>query len=62
MLNIGGNAARSELDVMADPLKKLVFKQPRTKMWLEAALNKENFPSKKVNASDKRIFLLKIMR
>ncbi|KAH0538597.1 hypothetical protein FGG08_004798 [Glutinoglossum americanum] len=60
--NIGGGSARSELDTLADPLKKLIFRQPRAKTWLETALFGENFPSQKVNASEKRIFLQKVMK
>ncbi|KAH0559994.1 hypothetical protein GP486_003487 [Trichoglossum hirsutum] len=59
--NIGGGSARSELDTLADPLKKLVFRQPRAKVWLESALFNENFPSQKVDASEKKLFLQKVM-
>jgi hypothetical protein len=61
MTNIGGGSARSELDILADPLKKLVFRQPRAKAWLETALFNERFPSQKVNAGEKRLFLQKVM-
>ncbi|KAI9826906.1 MAG: hypothetical protein M1832_005845 [Thelocarpon impressellum] len=60
-MNVGGNAARSELDTVAEPLKKLVFKQLRSRIWLEAALFKESFPSERVSASEKRVFLQKVM-
>jgi hypothetical protein len=43
--NIGGQAARSELDKLSDPLKKLVTRQVRSKSWLEAALSGNSFPS-----------------
>lgn len=59
--NIGGNAARSELDKISDPLKKLVVRQLRSKNWLEAALLGDSFPSDKVTSKDKTIFLQKIM-
>jgi len=62
ILNIAGDAARSELDALADPLKKMVFKQPRAKMWLEAALFGESFPSRKVGEKEKRVWLLKVMK
>ncbi|KAI9784990.1 MAG: hypothetical protein M1839_001186 [Geoglossum umbratile] len=61
MTNIAGGSARSELDTLAEPLKKLVFRQPRAKAWLETALFNESFPSGKVDASEKRLFLQKVM-
>lgn len=62
VFNIGGDAARSDLDKLCDPLKKLVVRQLRSKTWLEAALHAENFPSNKVTANDKAVFLQKLMR
>lgn len=62
IMNIGGGAARSELEVLAEPLKKLVSLHPRAKMWLTEALSSENFPSQKVSAADKRVWLQKIMK
>lgn len=59
--NIGGNAARSELDKLSEPLKKFVVSQVRSKSWLEAALQGVNFPSDKVSDAEKRVFLQKIM-
>jgi len=59
--NISGNAARSELDKVSDPLKKLVAKQIRSKTWLEAALIEKNLPGEKVEEADRRIFLQKIV-
>lgn len=59
--NISGNAARSELDKVSDPLKKLVVKQVRSKPWLEAALFEKNLPGDKVEEQDRRIFLQKIV-
>ncbi|KAI9818503.1 MAG: hypothetical protein M1827_000562 [Pycnora praestabilis] len=60
--NIGGDAARSELDMIAEPLKKLVFKQQRAKSWLEAALTADTFPSQKVDATEKRVWLQKVLK
>jgi hypothetical protein len=60
--NIGGNAARSELDRLSDLLKKLVVRQVRSKNWLEAALFGDDFPSNKVTVAERRTFLLKVMR
>ena len=59
---IGGEAARSELDVLADPLKKMVFSQPRAKAWLSDALFSNSFPSSKVGNDEKRLWLQRIMR
>ena len=58
---IGGEAARSELDILSEPLKKLIFAQPQAKMWLSNALSSEDFPSQKVGPSEKRMWLQKIM-
>lgn len=60
--NIGGNAARSELDKLSDPLKKLVVRQVHSKSWLEAALFGEGFPSDKILEGDKKVFLQKIIK
>ena len=59
--NVGGEAARSELDLLAEPLKKLVFAQPQAKIWLSNALSSEDFPSQKVGSTEKRIWLQKII-
>ncbi|KAK8004325.1 hypothetical protein PG989_004044 [Apiospora arundinis] len=58
--NVGGNAARSELDKLSDPLKKLVFQNANARQWLEAALNDSSFPSDKVSLEDRALFLKKI--
>jgi hypothetical protein len=60
--NIGGNASRSELDKLSDPLKKLVVQHPRVKQWLEAALLDPSFPSTKVTAEDKSMFVKKVIK
>ena len=60
--NIGGHAARSELDKLSDPVKKLVVRQVSAKAWLEAALLDSHFPSDKVSDKDKQLFLQKIMK
>ncbi|CCC13967.1 hypothetical protein SMACR_08088 [Sordaria macrospora] len=59
--NIGGNAARSELDKLSDPLKKLVTSQMRSRQWLEQALFDQNFPSSQVGNEEKSTFLKKII-
>lgn len=59
--NIGGHCARSGLDKLTEPLKKMVVKQVKSKIWLEAALFRDTFPSVKVSDGDKRVFLQKII-
>lgn len=61
IINIGGHAARSELDKLCDPLKKLVVRQPNSKSWIEAALLDASFPSDKIEVEDKKNFLQKII-
>lgn len=60
--NISGNAARSELDKVCDPLKKFVARHRSSKAWLENALSSDNFASDRVSDSEKRAFLQKIMK
>ncbi|KIH92944.1 importin [Sporothrix brasiliensis 5110] len=60
--NIGGNASRSELDKLGEPLKKMVVQHVRANTWLEHALMSPSFPSDKVTASDRAFFLKKIIR
>ncbi|KAH8683271.1 armadillo-type protein [Tricladium varicosporioides] len=60
IFNISGHAARSELDKLSEPLKKLVSVQPQSKSWIEGALSGESFTSTKVTPKDKTIFLQKI--
>jgi hypothetical protein len=59
--NVGGNALRSELDKLSEPLKKLVVRHTMAKRWLETALYHEHFPSTLVSAEQKALFLKKII-
>lgn len=59
--NIGGKAARSELDKLSEPLKKLVAQQVNARQWLGAALQDPAFPSDKVSPEDKELFLKKVI-
>ncbi|KAI0840494.1 ARM repeat-containing protein [Hypoxylon sp. FL0890] len=59
--NIGGKAARSELDRLSEPLKKLVAQHVHARQWLQAALQDPAFPSDKVSPEDKELFLKKII-
>lgn len=60
--NISGNAARSELDKICDPLKKLIIRHVAAKAWLRNALSSESFTSNKVSENDKNVFFQKIMK
>lgn len=59
---IGGEAARSELDVFAEPLKRLVVAQLHAKQWLASALDSDGFPSKKIGPTEKRMWLQRIIK
>jgi hypothetical protein len=59
--NIGGNAARSELDKLSEPLKKLVVRYPSSKTWLEAGLSHSSFPSPHVTEEQKSLFVKKLV-
>ncbi|KAF2841488.1 ARM repeat-containing protein [Patellaria atrata CBS 101060] len=59
--SVGGNAARSELDLMAEPLRKLVTYGPEVQQWLKDALNSGVFPSKIANEEDRKRFLQQII-
>ncbi|PHH68695.1 hypothetical protein CDD80_7340 [Ophiocordyceps camponoti-rufipedis] len=59
--NIGGNASRSELDKLSEPLKKLVVRHPMAKEWLQLGLNHESFPSTQVTSEQKALLVRKII-
>ncbi|KAL3959054.1 hypothetical protein ACCO45_007216 [Purpureocillium lilacinum] len=56
-----GNASRSELDKLSEPLKKLVSRHAGAKDWLQTALNDGSFPSSKVSAEQKSAFVKKVI-
>lgn len=60
--NIGGNASRSELDKLVEPLKKLASLHPLAQSWMQAALFHPSFPSRNVSETDKLTFLRKVIR
>jgi hypothetical protein len=62
MRNIGGNASRSELDKLSEPLKKLVSQHPLAQSWLEAALLDPSFPGSRISREDRGRFLKKVIR
>ncbi|RYP32162.1 hypothetical protein DL766_004083 [Monosporascus sp. MC13-8B] len=59
--NFGGKAARSQLDKLSDPLKRLVVRHADARHWLEAALNDPSFPGEKATPRDKAMFLKKVL-
>ncbi|KND92626.1 Importin beta-like protein [Tolypocladium ophioglossoides CBS 100239] len=59
--NIGGNASRSELDKLSEPVKKLVSRHPMAKEWLQSGLNHPSFPSDKVSPEQKSLFVKKVI-
>lgn len=59
--NISGHAARSELDKISEPLRKLVVRQVRSKSWLEDALFRETLSGDRANEGDRRVFLQKVI-
>jgi hypothetical protein len=59
--NIGGHAARSELDKLSEPIRKLVIRHPQVKGWLEGALYADTFPSQNVSEQEKKVWLMKVI-
>ncbi|KAK4448595.1 armadillo-type protein [Podospora aff. communis PSN243] len=59
--NFGGKAARSELERLSNPFKKLVMHQPRAQEWLESALFDPSFPDSQVTPEQKTAFLKKVV-
>ena len=62
VFNISGNAARSEIDKVCDPLRKLVIRHPGAKVWLQNAMFGGNFSSDRIKDADKTMFLQKILK
>lgn len=62
MINLGGGAARSDLDILAELLKKLVHFQPKSKDWLSDALSSKDFPSQRIGSAEKRIWVQKVVK
>ncbi|KAL9103509.1 MAG: hypothetical protein Q9163_001465 [Psora crenata] len=59
-MQIGGECARSQLETIAEPLRKLVPAQPQARRWLMEALDRPDFPSSSVGAEEKRLWIQKI--
>lgn len=60
--NIGGNALRSELDRLSEPLRKLVVNYPMSREWLQSSLDHPSFPSQRVTPEQKSLFVKKVIR
>jgi hypothetical protein len=59
--NISGFASRSELDTLANPLKKMV-NHVQARRWLEAALSKEGVVvNSHVGETERKAFLSKVL-
>ncbi|KAL2753843.1 hypothetical protein ACRALDRAFT_1043928 [Sodiomyces alcalophilus JCM 7366] len=58
---IGGNAARSELDKLCEPLKKLVSRHAKANVWLANALFDHTFPAYKLSQTERSVFLKKVI-
>ncbi|KAI9890239.1 MAG: hypothetical protein M1814_004401 [Vezdaea aestivalis] len=57
---IGGGCARSMIDVLSGPLKRLVARHPQSRKWLEDAL-KTGLRAVKAGEAQKRVFLAKVI-
>ncbi len=60
--NVGGNASRSELDKLSEPIKKLVSRHTMAKEWLSKGLDDPTFPSSRVTVEQKALFIKKLIR
>ncbi|PKS11859.1 hypothetical protein jhhlp_001153 [Lomentospora prolificans] len=59
--NIGGNASRSELDKLSEPLKRLASHHTMAQTWIRAALFHPTFPSENVSDEAKLSFMRKVI-
>lgn len=59
--NYSGEALRTQLDKLSNPLRRLVVRHPKASQWLEAALQDQALPNDRVSATDKAVFLKKIV-
>ena len=57
----GGDATRTELDVLSRTFRKIRIRIPGSKLWAEQALASDDFPSQRVTPDDKRRFMAQIM-
>lgn len=62
MAQIGGQALRSDLDFLCEPLKALLLHQPRAQRWMSQAVMDEGFPaSEAVGKREQEMFLRQIV-
>jgi hypothetical protein len=61
MRNVGGKAARSELDKLSEPLKRLAANYVGSRAWIEAALADPSFPGTHVSDQDKSMFVKRVL-
>lgn len=63
--NLGGHAARSEIDKLCEPLKRLLVARPEASEWLRVALLDDSclFPgaAERVNAEERVAFLRRVV-
>lgn len=57
MLQVGGLAQRSELDVLCDPLRAMLMNQKSAQSWISAGLMNEMFPNKNITTEQKTKFM-----
>lgn len=60
--NIGGQASRSELAKLSEPVKKLVSCYPQSKTWLETAFSNPEATGSNVTPEERSLFVRKIIR
>ncbi|KAH8170791.1 hypothetical protein LIA77_09572 [Sarocladium implicatum] len=59
--NIGGQASRSELAKLSEPVKKLVSCYPQSKNWLETAFEDPEASGPNVTREDRSLFVKKLI-
>ncbi|KAL8828270.1 MAG: hypothetical protein Q9191_002691, partial [Dirinaria sp. TL-2023a] len=59
--NISGEGFRSDMDILAEPLKRLAYCHPMARQWLQDALFSPSFTSQKVGDQEKIQWLQKIL-
>ncbi|KAI1375762.1 ARM repeat-containing protein [Hypoxylon crocopeplum] len=59
--NVGGEALRSDVDRFSRPIVRLATRHIRARTWFHAALHGPAFPSDRVGAKEKDLFLKKII-
>lgn len=60
--NIGGQASRSELVKLSEPVKKLVSCYPQSKEWLQNAFGETPSGETNVTSEERSLFVKKIIR